>query len=324
MTSLGYSEFLNTDEGGDILKGNSKYNGRGGANSGGGTSYIDAKRKNNRTLKVRNNYSSDPSSSPVYENGDIYAASYPSSSSSNVSNTMNAKDGITQSKMSGIQYENGTNSIMKTANNKIKQLKDYIEKIHSKGGEDSEEEDDGGDAYSPDLPSYPGQGMGVNVNKSFIAHGNPATYNAGSGPVPSMTSSSGAQHLQSTVMLNPTSSYNSILVDGFTSSAAEVGTIPKPVQPHPSNRTPADTTSTYARQYYEQFVPKMDAMTSGLTQPGTNGALIEKLNYIIHMLEEKRDEKTENVMEELVLYCFLGVFVIFVVDSFARTRKYVR
>jgi hypothetical protein len=68
----------------------------------------------------------------------------------------------------------------------------------------------------------------------------------------------------------------------------------------------------------------MDAMTSGLTQPGTNGALIEKLNYIIHMLEEKRDEKTENVMEELVLYCFLGVFVIFVVDSFARTRKYVR
>ena len=308
MTSLGYSEFLNTDEGGDILKGNSKYNGRGGANSGGGTSYIDAKRKNNRTLKVRNNYQDGPS----YESGEVYPAS--SSSSSSVSN-MNAKNDIPQSKMSEIQ---------KAANNKIKQLKDYIEKIHSKGGEDSDEDDDSGDAYSPDLPSYPGQGMGINVNKSFIAHGNPATYNAGSGPVPTMASSSGAQHLQSTVMLNPTSSYNSLLVDGFTSSAAEVGTIPKPVQPQPSNRTPADTTSTYARQYYEQFVPKMDTMTSGLTQPGTNGALIEKLNYIIHMLEEKRDEKTENVMEELVLYCFLGVFVIFVVDSFARTRKYVR
>ncbi len=29
-------------------------------------------------------------------------------------------------------------------------------------------------------------------------------------------------------------------------------------------------------------------------------------------------------MEELVLYTFLGVFVIFVVDSFARVGKYVR
>ena len=45
---------------------------------------------------------------------------------------------------------------------------------------------------------------------------------------------------------------------------------------------------------------------------------------MINLLEEQQDEKTENVTEELVLYLFLGVFVIFVVDSFARAGKYTR
>ena len=52
--------------------------------------------------------------------------------------------------------------------------------------------------------------------------------------------------------------------------------------------------------------------------------LIKKLNYMIHLLEEQQDEKTDNVTEELILYLFLGVFVIFVVDSFARAGKYTR
>ena len=45
---------------------------------------------------------------------------------------------------------------------------------------------------------------------------------------------------------------------------------------------------------------------------------------MIHHLEDQQDEKTDNVTEELVLYLFLGVFVIFVVDSFARAGKYTR
>ena len=51
---------------------------------------------------------------------------------------------------------------------------------------------------------------------------------------------------------------------------------------------------------------------------------MEKLNYIVQVLEETKDEKTSNISEELVLYMFLGVFVIFVVDSFARAGKYTR
>jgi hypothetical protein len=52
--------------------------------------------------------------------------------------------------------------------------------------------------------------------------------------------------------------------------------------------------------------------------------LLEKLNYMIYLLEEQRDEKTGQVTEELILYVFLGVFVLFVLDSFFKTGKYSR
>ena len=52
--------------------------------------------------------------------------------------------------------------------------------------------------------------------------------------------------------------------------------------------------------------------------------LLEKINYMIHMLEEQQHEKTNNITEEFLLYTFLGVFVIYVLDSFARSGKYIR
>jgi hypothetical protein len=56
----------------------------------------------------------------------------------------------------------------------------------------------------------------------------------------------------------------------------------------------------------------------------TNSLLLEKLNYMINLLEEQKDERTNNVTEEVVLYSFLGIFIIFIVDSFARVGKYTR
>lgn len=50
----------------------------------------------------------------------------------------------------------------------------------------------------------------------------------------------------------------------------------------------------------------------------------DKLNYIIRILEELQMEKTSNITEELLLYSFLGVFMIFIVDSFAKAGKYYR
>lgn len=52
--------------------------------------------------------------------------------------------------------------------------------------------------------------------------------------------------------------------------------------------------------------------------------LMEKINYMIHLLEQQQMEKTANVTEEFILYMLLGVFVIFTVDSFTRAGKYVR
>ena len=60
------------------------------------------------------------------------------------------------------------------------------------------------------------------------------------------------------------------------------------------------------------------------TVKNEQNVLIDKLNYMIHLLEEQQDERTGNVMEELILYSFLGVFIIFIVDSFCQIGKYTR
>lgn len=52
--------------------------------------------------------------------------------------------------------------------------------------------------------------------------------------------------------------------------------------------------------------------------------MVDKLNYIINLLEEQQDQKTNNVTEEVILYSFLGVFIIFIVDGFTKVGKYVR
>lgn len=60
------------------------------------------------------------------------------------------------------------------------------------------------------------------------------------------------------------------------------------------------------------------------TQPIMDNKLLEKINYMIYMLEQQQNEKTSNITEEFVLYLFLGVFIIFIVDAFSRTGKYIR
>jgi hypothetical protein len=75
------------------------------------------------------------------------------------------------------------------------------------------------------------------------------------------------------------------------------------------------------KQYYSS---NSSSTNSSNNTSDSNQVLIEKLNYMINLLEEQQDQKTGSVTEEVVLYSFLGVFIIFVVDSFARVGKYVR
>jgi len=89
-------------------------------------------------------------------------------------------------------------------------------------------------------------------------------------------------------------------------------------------------------EYYKKVIPGYAPQKNPVNKPyynmnhtvqpqqPTDDILLQKLNYMISLLEDKQDEKTNNVTEEVVLYSFLGIFIIFVVDSFARAGKYVR
>jgi hypothetical protein len=95
------------------------------------------------------------------------------------------------------------------------------------------------------------------------------------------------------------------------------------------------------REYYRKLVPnfhnkssvndssnKMHYRNKQMDQSSGfssgNDVLLNKINYMINLLEEQQDERTNNVTEEVILYSFLGIFIIFLVDSFARVGKYTR
>jgi len=80
-----------------------------------------------------------------------------------------------------------------------------------------------------------------------------------------------------------------------------------------------NTKPEHNKNYYSE-----SSFPSVTNHSDSNQVLIEKLNYMINLLEEQQDQKTGNVTEEVVLYSFLGIFIIFIVDSFSKVGKYVR
>lgn len=86
--------------------------------------------------------------------------------------------------------------------------------------------------------------------------------------------------------------------------------------------------SNYNKSYEppQQLAQKPYYANMGITSSGhsSDNKLMEKINYMIHLLEQQQHEKTNNITEEFILYTFLGVFIIFVADSFARSGKYTR
>jgi hypothetical protein len=88
-----------------------------------------------------------------------------------------------------------------------------------------------------------------------------------------------------------------------------------------------------AETYYKRTLPQYAALkrqnyytknNNNNNNNNPNDVLLQKINYMIHLLEEQQDEKTNNVTEEVVLFSFLGIFMIFLADSFVRIGKYVR
>jgi len=98
------------------------------------------------------------------------------------------------------------------------------------------------------------------------------------------------------------------------------------LQKAPYHHTPGYYENANANGFQTQAYLNMSNSYSGSSNSSSPSqeALMQKLNYMIHLLEEQQDEKTNHVTEEVILYSFLGIFIIFIVDSFARVGKYVR
>ena len=100
-----------------------------------------------------------------------------------------------------------------------------------------------------------------------------------------------------------------------------------------SNVNASSTPSFSNTTDYGRFIPdyskmyglgKTESFVAAVPRTNKSDVLIEKLNYMITLLEQQQDDRTSNVTEEVILYSFLGIFIIFIVDSFARVGKYVR
>lgn len=63
---------------------------------------------------------------------------------------------------------------------------------------------------------------------------------------------------------------------------------------------------------------------SSSSSDDTNALLLEKINYMIYLLEQQKPQKSKHTTEEFVLYSFFGVFMIYIVDSFSRSGRYIR
>jgi len=113
-------------------------------------------------------------------------------------------------------------------------------------------------------------------------------------------------------------------INDVTQQVVQNRVYPQPIDSYEGYQ---DMPKNYSKQFYKNYVPyfNQDGYTNVASNSNNNkDQLLDKLNYMIHLLEEQKDEKTGHVIEEVILYSFLGIFIIFIVDSFARAGKYTR
>ena len=82
--------------------------------------------------------------------------------------------------------------------------------------------------------------------------------------------------------------------------------------------------SNLVNDYNKQFTQYQGSYQIPQSSNNSNFELVKKLDNILYLLEEQQEEKSNLVTEELILYVFLGIFVIYVLDSFVKVGKYTR
>jgi hypothetical protein len=190
-------------------------------------------------------------------------------------------------------------------------VNNVLQKIHN--STDEEEEDNLGDFNPPPKPES------IGVSKTN------ATEN-----MQTMNSEKMLKELESNVPLPVYNDESELELNNFNSNYGDNLTTEeyyKKMIPMYQNQKQFQNKSLQNRQYYNNYTQgqvNYSNNNNNFMESSSNDILIQKLNYMINLLEEQQDEKTNNVTEEVVLYSFLGIFIIFVVDSFARSGKYKR
>lgn len=81
---------------------------------------------------------------------------------------------------------------------------------------------------------------------------------------------------------------------------------------------------------FKEYTPQREYIIPSIYQnsnhsnSSNNDIINKKLNDIITLLKEQKDNRTEHVTEEIILYSFFGIFIIYLVDSFKKVGKYTR
>lgn len=173
-----------------------------------------------------------------------------------------------------------------------------LEKIH-KTQKEEDENDNLGDFNPPPKPESSGvqKTIATEQMQTMLSHNNKNMYVLGKPPQPNYENSDNLD-------LN---NYNNNYIDDNAEYYKQ----------HIANYN-ANMNGPHNRQYYKSTLNQMANSSSD------NDVLLQKINYMINLLEEQQDERTNNVTEEVILYSFLGIFIIFIADSFAKVGKYIR
>lgn len=226
----------------------------------------------------------------------MYAAPFDNDSNNNKNNDNNNIDN--KKKQTHNRTQKRYPNLKEGYNNE--KVNSVLQSIHDNSND--EEEDSLGDFTPPQKPQSSGVEKTNNTEQMLTMGNNVLTKSLGLQPLPNYGDSS-----------------ENLDLNNFDTNYGDTNTV---------------------NEYYKKYIPNYNANNSNnripipfynqgqKQQPSSsyleNDILLQKLNYMINLLEEKQDEKTNNVTEEIILYSFLGIFIIFIVDSFARVGKYVR
>jgi hypothetical protein len=174
-----------------------------------------------------------------------------------------------------------------------------LEKIH-KTQKEEDENDNLGDFNPPPKPQSAGvqKTIATEQMQTMLSHNNKNMYVLGKAPQPNYDNTDNLD-------LN---NYNNNYIDDNAEYYKQ----------HLANYN-SNAIGPQNRQYYKTT---LNQMATNVGQD--NDVLLQKINYMINLLEEQQDERTNNVTEEVILYSFLGIFIIFIADSFAKVGKYIR